>query len=210
MFFEAFGQDAGDANWRKRKRYLRFEGEETSYDRNGDYVAHKKPYLSLAKAFAKLRYQKIVPEDSKAYRRLVKGTDLAPTDVSTLDGLTQAFECLKRIQDKCAEDREIAEAFSYLNKFPIAPFAADEIKQGDPSGSSTTDFEAYLTASHRGNGLAIVPAQTSTISAYKSVFPRLLAPSQNLSVAYRPHIIRIFILSRDHSACASQYIVRSI
>lgn len=169
MFIEAFGQDAGDANWRKRKRYLRFVGEESAYDRDGEYVASKEPYLNLAKSYARLCYPKDSYAFTKALRLLVKGTSLGPTvDVSQIDGITQAVACLKRIQEKCVEDPEISEAFSYLNKFPLAPFAADELKR-DHSASNPwrRDLRDYsLTVPHRGKGLTIVPVQTSTISEY--------------------------------------------
>jgi hypothetical protein len=164
MFDEAFGQQAAEANWRKRKRYLRFLGEEAPFLRDGDYAARNEPYLNLAGTYAKL----CLPADrdglKKACRLLVKGTSLGSSvDVSKVDGLTQALECLKRVQERCTSDPEIVEAYSYLSRFPIAPFAAHGIKiSGDTRDLSIDD----LVTTVRGKGLAIVPAPTSTISAY--------------------------------------------
>ena len=163
MFEEAFGQTA-EANWRKRKRYLRFPGEETPFLRDGDYAASNGPYLNLAAIYAKLHLPADRDGPKKANRLLVKGTSLGPpVDVSKIDGITQALECLKRIQARCVMDLEIVEAYSYLSKFPIAPFAADGVKRF----AETRDLSIKdLTATERGNGLAIVPVSTSTVSAY--------------------------------------------
>lgn len=156
MFDEAFGPTAGD-NWRKRKRYLRFQGEETPFRRAGDYVASFGPYLKLASIYAKRQFPHDKDGPKKANRLLIKGTTLLPTvDVSKIDGLTQAIDCLKHVQEKCVADTEIVEAYSYLNRFPIAPFS-DAVCPG------------HLTVNTRRTGLAIVAVPTSTILEFNKV-----------------------------------------
>jgi hypothetical protein len=159
MFREAFGETA-DANWRKRKRYIRFEGEEASFDSHGDYVSNNEPYRLLADAFAKLHFAGDKDGLRKAHRMLVRGTSLNPrptVSASQADGLGHALDCLRDLQSKCLADQEIASALQCLSLFPIAPFGPDEnVVRG-------TDTDRMLV-SKRGKGLSIVPTPTSTVA----------------------------------------------
>ena len=158
MFQEAFGNLA-DANWRKRKRYLRFEREEASFESPGEYVSNNEPYRLLSDAFAKLHFAGDKDGPRKAHRMLTRGTSLNPgatVDASQTDGLSQVLEWMRDLQAKYAADQDIASALSCLNRFPIAPFGVDELEGGT--------IGRTMAAVRRGNGLSIVPAPTSTIT----------------------------------------------
>lgn len=206
MFMKAFGNTA-DAAWRKRKRYLRYSGEETDFVNDGEYASSVDPYIRLADAFAKLRFPSDEDAVRKANRLLVKGTSLDPRpsiDVSKIDGLTHALDCLKLILDKCKADSEIATALSYLNLFPIAPFGTADKLEGKI-------FRRFLTRTGlfedsigiRGEGLSIVSAPISTITACRDLedIQRWYAGRVLLGYVYLPEIISVVNLRMSPEEC---------
>jgi hypothetical protein len=158
LLFEKAYEQRVESYWPHRTRYLVF-----TFDKKPEKpAANGGDYLKLADAFAALKYPNEKNARRRALRQLVKGSELdnrPVVDLSARSGIPQAQEALSRIEKACQSDPEISASFSFLERFPISPFA---------NGKLTRVYNTWGLELFAPEKFSVNPIDSSSVNACKS------------------------------------------
>jgi hypothetical protein len=123
VFRRAFGKDGGPSMDKKRKRFMRFEGEPLpSGAPSGEYNASGKTFLALIRAFAEECGER--PDSETGWRMLTslcRGASFAggPTLASRGDPRERFRDCMTGMLDRLARDPYVIAYLRQIRQFPI-------------------------------------------------------------------------------------------